>query len=208
MKFERTWVGNFENALYGMRNPLNSWAKSDSSFTENPDDFVIGAADLDLAQRLLSTGSASDSKFMRQIFVSVQLTCPAYFAAELDTYKVGTVRNSCSLQHKGASRDFTEDDFSFDPLMNEDIPPIVLGMINAYRQAYEQTKDYKFFRVMRQLIPQSYNYTFMWSANYEVLRNIYFQRRNHSLKEWHMFCNWIATLPYAKELIMYEKGMS
>lgn len=210
MKFECTWVGNFQNAVIGMRNPLNSWERSDS--IQTPDGYNIGQADLDLMQRLLSTGNASDSKFMRQIAVSVQITCPAYFAAELDTYKVGTTRNSCSLQHKGASRDFMLEDFTFDEI-NEDVltegydvvKEFIVGAINGYRELYKLTKDYKYFRIMRQLMPMGYNYTFMWSANYEVLRNIYFQRRHHQLKEWSEdFVGWIKSLPYAKELIMFE----
>lgn len=211
MKFENTWVGGFENAIIGMRNPMNSWGRSDSMPT--PDGYNIGQADLDLMQRLLSTGNASDSKFMRMIPVSVQITCPAYFAQELDTYKVGTVRNSCSLQHKGSSRDFTLQDFTFDDVSVNDwfdsnydtLLQTLLEAVNAFRKMYKDTKDYRYFRIMRQLMPMGYNYTFMWAANYEVLRNIYFQRRNHLLKEWNTdFMNWIKTLPYAEELIMYE----
>lgn len=197
---------NFEGALRGLRNPLNSWDKSDS-FYDTEGKYIIGDNDLKLAQKMINAG-ASDRKFLRQIFVSMDITCPAYFAAELDTYKVGTTRNSCSLQHKGASRDFTIDDFSLDSSDDYKIMKILLNQINEHRRRYVETKDYSEFRRMRQLIPMSYNYTFTWTCSYENLINIYNQRIRvpHRLREWHDFWNIITEkLPYCKELLEYKK---
>lgn len=205
MEFRNTEVFNIEGALRSMRNPKNSWHKSDSKYEydqhyDNGDWlYVIGKNDLDLAQRLVKAGT-EHSKFMRSIFVSVDIVCPTYIAAELDTYKVGTTRNSCSLQHKGSSRDFEISDFTVDN-PDDQIWDTIINYVNTLRKKYLETKDYTYFRQMRQLMPMGYNYTFTWTANYAVLRNIYKQRRNHSLKEWHEFCEWIETLPYAKELI-------
>jgi hypothetical protein len=203
MEFRNTEVFNIEGALRSMRNPKNSWHKSDSEYEydQHKDDwlYVIGENDLDLAQRLVRAGT-EHSKFMRSIFVSVDIVCPTYIAAELDTYKVGTTRNSCSLQHKGSSRDFEISDFTVDNPYDQ-IWNTVISYVNTLRKKYLETKDYTYFRQMRQLMPMGYNYTFTWTANYAVLRNIYKQRCNHSLKEWHEFCEWIETLPYAKELI-------
>ncbi len=208
MKFERTKVSGFEMALHGMREPMMSHAKSDSYFADdgNP---VIGDDDMRVARMLLSTGSPSDSKFLRMIHVQVEITAPQYWLAELDTYKVATVRNSSSLQHKGASRDYRIDDFTFDDgdKIKEFFETEVLPVINQLRILYRQTNDYKYFRPMRQLIPMSYNYQIVWDANYETLRTIYRQRiaQPHRLKEWTVdFASWLDTLPYAKDFIMEE----
>lgn len=206
-KFTTIEVAGIKTALLGMREPMQSFNKQDSSF-ENiiPE---IGPNDLDLTQRLSSTGSDSDNKFLRQTYVSAEITAPAYFLGELDTYKVGTTRDSSSLQHKGMSRDYELGDFTIDDLSDEE--PFVLETwennlktINHLRALYKETKDYKYFRMMRQLIPMGYNYTAMWSANYAVVRNMYRQRKNHRLKEWNTdFVEWVKSLPYAEELIMY-----
>ena len=207
MKFEHTEVSGFSNAVIGMRNPMMSHKQSDSVYLPLQNKFVLGEKDLDLAQRLLSTGSDSDGKFLRMIHVSTQITAPTYFCAELDTYKVGTTRNSSSLQHKGMSRDYTMDDFTIedDEAMKSAFQEQILPLINKYRRLYKETNDYKYFRMMRQLIPMSYNYTFMWDANYAVIRNMYRQRvtHPHRLKEWtEDFASWVYSLPYAKELII------
>lgn len=201
MKFENTKVYNFEGAIESMRMPMMSHAKSDS-FPLEDGGFFLGCADLKLAQNLIK-GGMEHAKFLRTIYVNTVITCPQYFAAELDTYKIGTVRNSSSLMHKGASRDYTIDDFTFDGHESE-LQPIV-DQLNYYRQKYVETKDYKYFRLMRQIMPMGYNYTFSFSTNYSQLRNMYIQRvkNPHRLKEWtEDFALWIESLPYAKEFII------
>ena len=204
MEFLNTQVFNLQGAFRGMRQPLQSFDKSDSCNFFNS--FIIGEKDMELAQNLLSSGSSSDDKFMRQIFVTVDIVAPCYFLSELDTYKVATTRNSSSLQHKGMSRDYTLDDFTFDEKDNFDLNQII-DIINKYRRLYKETNDYKYFRMMRQLMPMGYEYNITWTANYEVLRNIYFQRKNHRLKEWSEdFMGWIDDLPYSEQLIKFKKG--
>lgn len=204
MEFLNTQVFNLQGAFRGMRQPLQSFDKSDSCNFFNS--FIIGEKDMELAQNLLSSGSSSDDKFMRQIFVTVDIVAPSYFLSELDTYKVATTRNSSSLQHKGMSRDYTLDDFTFDEKDNFDLNQII-DIINKYRRLYKETNDYKYFRMMRQLMPMGYEYNIAWTANYEVLRNIYFQRKNHRLKEWSEdFMGWIDDLPYSEQLIKFKKG--
>ena len=204
MEFLNTQVFNLQGAFRGMRQPLQSFDKSDSCNFFNS--FIIGEKDMELAQNLLSSGSSSDDKFMRQIFVTVDIVAPSYFLSELDTYKVATTRNSSSLQHKGMSRDYTLDDFTFDEKDNFDLNQII-DIINKYRRLYKETNDYKYFRMMRQLMPMGYEYNITWAANYEVLRNIYFQRKNHRLKEWSEdFMGWIDDLPYCEQLIKFKKG--
>ncbi len=204
MEFLNTQVFNLQGAFRGMRQPLQSFDKSDSCNFFNS--FIIGEKDMELAQNLLSSGSSSDDKFMRQIFVTVDIVAPSYFLSELDTYKVATTRNSSSLQHKGMSRDYTLDDFTFDEKDNFDLNQII-DIINKYRRLYKETNDYKYFRMMRQLMPMGYEYNIAWTANYEVLRNIYFQRKNHRLKEWSEdFMRWIDDLPYNEQLIKFKKG--
>lgn len=240
MKFENTAVFNFEGAIRSMRNPLNSWNKSDSHYClpnecinckyggcQEPkkdvyhwdpctgDDidwtpYLIGENDLNLAQRLLAGGS-EHSKFMRAIGINVDIIAPQFWVAEHDTYKVGTTRNSCSFMHKGVSKPFELSDFEqhTDKFLLEfevtDAWHNVICALNKLRDLYLETKDEKYFLAIRSLLPMGYNYRYIWTANYAILRNIYFQRRNHRLPEWHEFCDWIASLPYGKELIMYEK---
>jgi hypothetical protein len=209
LKFENTNTFNFEGAINGMRNPLKSWDMSDScigySSKYHKEMFLIGDKDMRLCQHLIRYGT-SDRKFLRQIFVSVDITAPTYWCAELDTYKVATTRNSCSLQHTGMTRDFKLSDFTFD-MESDDayFTEILIGELNKYRQAYIETGEYKYFRMMRQLMPMGYNYHFTWTANYETLANIYFQRRKHKLTEWHEFCGWCETLPYFKEFFVDEQ---
>lgn len=200
MKFERTEVFNIENAIRGMRNPYQSYDKSDS-YSEN-NEFILGNADLALAQSLLKAGS-EHRKFLRQIFVSVDITAPMYWWAEFDTYRIGVTRNSTSFQHKGTSREFTLDDFGID----EDIDALVhntlievIDTMNLLREKYKETKNYGYFRQIRQLLPQSYNYTSTVTMNYENILNMLNQRKKHKLTEWNTdFVNWVKSLPYSYE---------
>ena len=226
IRIEKICVMNFENALRGARNPLNSWAKSDSYVTEQGV-FHLGEADLALCRRLCAAGS-DERKFMRQIFVSLDITAPLYCWKEFDTYKVGTVANSCSTMHKIAAKEFTLDDFSCEHLLEEKdvnvpddsccswnwegcgiIAPInileeTVNMLNTARKMFLETKDKKYWWQMIQLLPSSYNQRRTVMLNYEVLANIYKSRKNHKLDEWHTFCDWIEGLPYS-ELITGEK---
>ena len=277
MKFEKTEVMNFEGAFRGLRNPLESWAKSDSQFgiekleeiqadyetaceycineglnaeedydafyeaeekyaewlRENGDlnknsfnlyfpDYVqyayIGPKDLNLAQRMIKAGT-SDRKFMRQIFVSVDITAPLYWWKEADTYKIGTVANSTSTMHKLASTPITFDCFEMDDFENlrvydnepyntdtfiTDIWDDIIGYCETLRLRYNETKDKRYWKELIRILPEGWLQTRTVTLNYEVLRNIYFQRRYHKLTEWHIFCEWIESLPYGKELITYE----
>jgi hypothetical protein len=205
MKFENTKTFNFESALLGMRNPLNSWGKSDSVFYQDGD-FRIGENDLNLAQRLLKGGS-EHSKFMRQIFVSVNITAPLYWWKEFDTYKISTTANSTSTMHTLAKNEIKEDMFSFD---KEGELAIRCSVVEAIRNCerlrakYVETKDKRYWRALIQLLPEGFNQMRTITLNYANLRNIYKQRKGHKLVEWHEFCDWAESLPYAKELILYR----
>lgn len=280
MKFNNTKVMNFEGAFRGLRNPLESWAKSDSYFgivnieyddyqidevitswveqelqhTELPEgeepiefgsmeyeelwekywnwwfnqgilqqgeDLIevacIGPKDLDLAQRMIRAGS-SDRKFLRQIMVSVDITAPLYFFKEFDTYKVGTVANSTSTMHKLSSTPITKECFETDDMVDVciedcDDPTFIvtsqyafmlyINWLEELRQRYNETKDKTYWKELIRLLPESWLQTRTVTLNYEVLRNIYSQRKTHRLTEWHRFCDWIKTLPYGNELITY-----
>ena len=275
MKFENTSVMNFEGAFRGLRNPLESWAKSDSFFgildlqydyedidevvsewinKENPeieyasdewynlddkyytwlsnnctlrygiysgpsDIAALGPNDLNLAQRMIKAGT-SDRKFLRQIFVSVNITAPLYWWKELDTYKIGTIANSTSTMHKLASTPITKDcfemdDFNEDIMMYQNEPynpdtymsefwDMFISDLEYLRKKYNETKDKRYWKELIRLLPESWLQTRTWTANYEILRNIYSQRKLHRLTEWHSFCDWVKTLPYAEELILYN----
>lgn len=209
MKFTNTETYNFISALRGMRNPLQSHAKSDSYM--NDDIAVIGENDLNLAQRLLVAGT-EHSKFMRQIFVSVDITAPIYWWSEMDTYKIGTTANSCSTMHTLHKHSITKDMFETDDDL--DINKygsfgeldVVISYLEGLRLKYIETGDYNYFRELKQLLPSSFLQTRTWTANYAVIRNIYNQRcyHKHKLREWSTdFKNWVHTLPYSKELITY-----
>lgn len=202
IKFERTSVMNFENAIRGARNPMNSWAKSDSFYDESGN-FVFGTADLDLASRLASAGS-THRKFMRQIFVSVDITAPLYWWKEFDTYKVGTVANSTSTMHKIHSKQFSRDDFSHDKMTPETLAMLdkSIEYLEKLRLLYLETKDKKYWYDIIQFLPSSYNQMRTCTMNYENLISMYALRKNHKLDEWHEYAAWIETLPYAKELIV------
>ena len=279
MKFDFTEVFNFAGAFHGMRNPLESWERSDSyfgfmnynypvdaredviynwveqefikqgidaePFTEKWEDTwgkysdwlssnetlrtdyeiadiaTLGPKDLELAQKLILAGS-EHCKFMRQIFVSVDITAPIYWWKEFDTYKVGTTANSTSTMHKLASKPITSEYFEFDSgdeleitnytiphggecgLVYSDYQEDIIDMCENLRQKYLETKDKRYWRALVQILPESWLQTRTVTMSYSNLRNMYFQRRDHKLTEWHDFCDWIKSLPYAGELIMLE----
>ncbi len=206
IKIERTDVMNFENAIRGARNPLNSWDRTDSEYDQNGN-FILGPNDLGLAVKLANAGT-DHRKFMRMIFVSVDITAPLYWWKEFDTYKVGTVANSCSTMHKIHSKELTREDFSFDKLNETSLKHMdsLLEYIEEVRQKYLETKDKELWYNLIQLLPTSFNQMRTVTMNYENLRNMYFARRTHKLDEWHVYCDWIKTLPYAKELILGEEN--
>lgn len=272
MKFENTAVMNFQGAFRGLRNPLESWLKSDSSFGiddtysiqdyevahkyceynninfldaeeyEKKSDFYaswlrengiikwsnnhdyfeyayIGPKDLDLAQRMISAGS-SDRKFLRQIFVSVDVTAPLYWWKQADTYKIGTVSNSTSTMHKLATTPisincFETEDYEPDLILypNNGVDPDfrvremnnnLISHCETLRKKYQKTKNKRYWKELIRILPNGWLQKRTWTANYEILRNIYSQRKHHKLTEWHSFCKWIETLPYSKELITYN----
>ena len=218
LKIENFEVLGWEHVIRGMRNPMNSWEKSDSNFFDDSEGHVcnicqgrgsmslieIGPNDYALMKSLRNAGT-DHRKFMRMITVYLDITAPLYWWKEFDTYKVGTVANSCSTMHKIHAKEFTLDDFSceklYDPL--GDLRPIV-DRLNVYRERYLKTKDKNDWWQMIQLLPTSYNQKRTVMLNYEVLANIYKSRRNHKLDCWHTFCDWIESLPYS-ELITNEK---
>ena len=211
MKFEYTMIFNFEGALHGMRNPMNSWHLSDTTY----EPLKIGPNDLKLARKLVRAGS-EHAKFMRQIFVSVDITAPLYWWKEFDTYKVGTVANSTSTMHKLTAAPITKEMFEFDDEMflvglkdKDAVQKFIddaVANCDYLRNKYLETKDERYWRALIQLLPESYNQTRTITMSYANLRNIYFQRRNHKLKEWHKFCDWIHTLPYNELITMEDKN--
>ncbi len=205
IELERTSVMNFENALRGARNPLSSWAKSDSFYGENGE-FVIGEIDLSLAHRLAVSGS-DHRKYLRQVFVSVDITAPIYWWKEFDTYKVGTTANSTSTMHRIHSKDFSRDDFSTDHMTEGALGALdnIISFLEESRIKFTETKDKKYWYDIIQLLPSSYNQMRTVTLNYENLLNMYYARRSHKLDEWHTFCDWIRSLPYASELILIKE---
>ena len=220
IEIERTEVYGWESAIHGMRNPMNSWKKSDSDwFTENKiagypyDDgmmmvFDVGSNDLALMKHLVKAGT-DHSKFMRMIVVTCDIIAPLYWWKEFDTYKVGTVRNSCSTMQKIHSKEFALDDFSHEHLLNESdvnsgdkvyeitLEAVIIALNDA-RSRYLNTHDKKYWWQMIQLLPSSYNQKATVQMNYQVLRNMYHGRKNHKLDEWKEFCDWIESLPYSE----------
>ena len=199
---ERTAVMNLDGAIRGARNPMNSWAKSDSFYDENGK-FVLGPIDLDFGHRLAVSGS-DHRKFLRQVFVTVDITAPLYWWKEFDTYKVGTVANSCSTMHKIHAKAFERDDFSHDRLDEGGLALLdaTVAYLEAERQKFLADKeDRQPWHNMIQMLPSSYNQMRTVTLNYENLINIYYARRNHKLAEWHTLCDWIMGLPCAKEWI-------
>lgn len=194
-------VQNIARAIYSARNAMNSWYKSDSDITSN----VLGENDLNLAKKLCKAGT-DHRKFMRMITVYVDITAPVFWWAEFDTYKIGTVRNSCSFMHKGVNKPFTIDDFS---VKEEDFQEAliwdrIIEHLNKLRVLYLETKDEKIFQSIRGLLPSGYMQKATVMLNYEVLANMYHSRKNHQLDEWRELCAWIESLPYS-ELITGEE---
>lgn len=229
LKIENTEIVGWESAIRGMRNPMNSWDKSDSRFSLLDDcgdcthcnlrfnecnEQQIGPNDLDLMNRLRNAGT-DHRKFMRMITVYLDITAPLYWWKEFDTYKVGTVANSCSTMHKIHEKEFTFEDFScehlFDFCPNSDTDSMTvlrhtIGWLNCCREKYLKTKDKEDWWQMIQLLPSSYNQKRTVMLNYEVLANIYKSRKNHKLDEWHTFCDWIESLPYSELIIGKTDG--
>ena len=201
LKAERLCVMNLEYAIRGARNPLNSWARSDSSYNE-AGEYVLGPNDLSLAARLCQAGS-DHRKFIRQILVSMDITAPMYWWKEFDTYKVGTVANSTSTMHKIHAKPFALDDFSTDHMTPASLEQFrqFIAYLEQVRLRYVEGKDKADWYDLIQLLPSSYNQMRTVTLNYEVLANIYYARRSHKLDEWDTLCGVILTLPYAKELI-------
>ncbi|MGN0328097.1 MAG: hypothetical protein ACI4D4_03855 [Lachnospira sp.] len=201
IKLERFEVMNFENAVRGARNPMNSWNRMDSETKDGK--FIMGPNDLDLAKRLCKAGS-DHRKFVRMIFVSVDITAPIYWWKEYDTYKVATVANSTSTMHKIHSKPFEMSDFSVDHCTPEALEMMKanIDFLEKIRLEYVETKDKEKWYSMIQLLPESYNQMRTCTLNYETLVNIYYSRKNHKLEEWHTFCEWIENLPYFRELFI------
>lgn len=227
IKLEDTQIFGWEAAIRGMRNPKNSWAKSDSGMAERDDTtmFSIGENDMRLMQTLSRAGT-DHGKFLRMIVVYADITAPLYWWKEFDTYKVGTVTNSCSTMHKIHAKEFTLDDFSHEHLISDwddnvidglgetiagiddencnmngmDSLQLTIRLLNAYREKFLETKDKAYWWQLIQLLPSSYNQKRTVMLNYAVLKNMYHARKAHKLDEWHDFCAWAKTLPYFKEL--------
>lgn len=225
IKIEETEVFGWRGAIRGMRNPMNSWLKSDSSpcvagprcdgcgyepfCLEGEKVYYIGDNDLKLMKNLVKGGD-DHAKFLRMINVTADITAPLYWWKEYDTYKVGTVANSCSTMHKIHAKEFTLDDFSLEHLDEPDSDfyrqtfDAVLYALNKARELYEETKEKIYWWQMIQLLPQSYNQKRTVQLNYAVLKNMYFARRNHKLDEWRALCGWMLRLPYFKEIVIQE----
>lgn len=214
IKIENTEVYGFDAAIRGMRNPMNSWDKSDSRYRMivDPDgneitDYWIGASDLKLMQTLAKAGP-DHGKFLRMINVTCDITAPLYWFKEYDTYKVGTVANSCSTMHKIHAKEFTLDDFSHEYISESyvDADNILLTdlieALNFYRDVFNDTKDKRAWYKMIQLLPTSYNQKRTVQLNYQVLKNMYHARKSHKLDEWREFCKWIETLPCFCEIVI------
>ena len=234
IKIEDVEVMGMRKAIKGMRNPLNSWDKSDSGFyqcgcpevgttycgsygdrcfrgncgTCRMRSYDMGDADMDLAKRLIKAGS-SDRKFLRMIHVQADVTAPETFLMQLDTYKVGTVSNSTSKMHTIHKRDLTVDDFSHDYTPVEEFQPIV-DRLNELRNFYITSNNKAYWNALIEQLPMSFMQRRTMDMNYETLFNIYHQRKHHKLNDWHTFCDWIETLPYMKEFLgldeQIEKG--
>ena len=226
IKIENVDVYGWEAAIRGMRNPMNSWSKSDSSYFYSESsyphsgEFVhIGKNDLVLMKSLIKAGSGH-RKFLRFINVTCDITAPLYWWKEFDTYKVGTVRNSCSTMHTIAKKEFTLDDFSIEHIESIDfidvdalgytdcsrtdncvLAKLIVEVLNFNRKKYLETKGKGYWWQMIQLLPSSYNQRATVQLNYEVLMKMYNERKNHKLDEWKGFCEWVKTLPYMREML-------
>lgn len=192
IEITKTETYGWEAAIRGMRNPMNSWDKSDSTDT-------LGYNDLGLMKKLVDAGS-DHAKFMRMIGVSCDINAPLYWWKEYDTYKVGTVANSTSTMHKIHAKEFALEDFSHEHLLNKerDVLECIVALLNEDRQYFIETKDKNYWWQLIQLLPSSYNQLRTVTLNYAVLRNMYHARKNHKLDEWRTFCRWVETLPYSE----------
>lgn len=207
LKVSKTSVMNLENAIRGARNPLNSWARSDSTIKDGV--FQLGEQDKTLTRRLCRAGS-DHRKFIRQIFVSVDILAPIYWWKEYDTYKVGTVANSTSTMHKLHSKPLELDDFSHDHMTEEsmEVFKTYLAYLEGIRKRFIEQNNKADWYDLIQLLPSSYQQLRTCSLNYEVLIHIYYARKEHKLEEWHTFCQWIEQLPYADDLILIQEKES
>lgn len=205
LTIEKTHVFGFEDAIRGMRNPLESWDKTDSEWDYTLGVTIVGKNDKALMKKLDDAGN-DHGKFMRMINVACDITAPLYWWKEYDTYKVGTVANSCSTMHKVHAHEFTLDMFSTEHLLSFDVAGVdnyspldvlilTIDVLNLNRKLYLETKDKNYWWQMIQLLPTSYNQKRTVQLNYQVLKNIYHARKNHKLDEWHAFCDWVKTLP-------------
>jgi hypothetical protein len=212
IKLEKTEVFGFEAAIRGMRNPMNSWDKSDSDFGfyyDLPDDYEptwrneVGENDLRLMKQLSGAGN-DHGKFLRMINVTLDITAPLYWWKEFDTYKVGTVANSCSTMHKIHAKEFELDDFSCEHLGELECREMncIIDILNRNREGFIESKDKYYWWNMIQLLPSSYNQKRTVQLNYQVLKAMYHARKNHKLDEWHIFCDWVETLPYSELITM------
>lgn len=206
IKIEKTEIFGWEAAIRGMRNSFNSWDKSDSHYDSKTGKYIPGPADIDLMDRLSRSGP-SHAKFLRYITVQFDITAPRYWWAEMDTYKVGTVRNSCSTMHKVQAKEFTREDFSCEHLSEESLKTldILISTINSARTRFNETKDKDEWWQMIQLLPASLNQKATVQLNYQVLQGIYETRKNHRLDEWHDFCHWIEELPQSNLITLQKK---
>ena len=204
IKIEHTSVIGFDVAIRGMRNPYNSWKESDSRYKKR--EYIIGEKDKALMAKLVSAGT-DHSKFMRFINVTCDITAPLYWWKEYDTYKVGTVRNSCSTMHTIMNKEFEIEDFSCEnmSLLTESDLKRTIKSLNANRDLYLQTKEKSFWKQVIMLLPESYNQMSTVQMNYAVLRNMYHARKNHKLDEWKQFCEWCETLPQSWLITMDQK---
>lgn len=198
LKIENVSTFGWKAAIRGMRNPKNSWEKSDSSVVDGHS-FFVGDNDFALMRTLANAGT-DHGKFMRMIHVQCDITAPLYWWKEADQYKVGTVTDSCSTMHKIHAKEFAIEDFSDEHLETgwlACLDDTIIPLLNRARTKFIETKDKRYWWQMIQLLPSSYNQLRTWDLNYAVLQNIYHARRNHKLDEWHTFCDWIESLPYS-----------
>lgn len=204
IQLERMSVMNLENAIRGARNPHNSWDRMDSAY-DGEGNYILGENDRELGNRLAKAGT-DHRKFIRQIFISVDITAPLYWWKEFDTYKVGTVANSTSTMHRIHSKEFSIEDFSCDQMTEDTLAFMgqVITYLEQVRKKYIETKDKEDWYDLIQLLPSSYNQMRTVTMNYENAANMYYARRNHKLEEWHVFCRWVEKLPYAADFIMVK----
>ena len=208
---EKGEISGEKAAVRGMRNPMNSWDLSDSVFYEytgsDSKNYILGEKDLDLMKRLVKAGP-DHRKFLRMINVTMDITAPLYWWKEFDTYKVGTVANSCSTMHKIHAKEFTINDFSTEHLTPRSLSILdsLIAHLNIHRDEFNTLKSKDDWWQMIQLLPSSYNQKRTVSMNYEVLLHIYLSRFGHKLDEWNIFCQWIEDLPYFKDIIASVKG--